>query len=181
MAQGQAASVFVRAHLASGRDSYAQSAQLAVEPLLAGNSLFVSRTERGLVLEEVPSNPPSHILNGWIYALWGVWDVATGLSERRAEALFGESVLCLRRMVDAYDVGWWTRYSLYPHRRTDLAKPFYHRLHCTQAEIMYRLSGFQEFHAAARRWRGYDRPIARLRVLIQKPAFYLERRRRPGR
>jgi hypothetical protein len=172
MSQAQAASVFVRAFLSGGDSRYADLALASVRPLVvdSGSGLVVS-TPDGPVLEEGVSSPPSHILNGWIYSLWGLWDVAVGLDDDGARALYEASLSCLRRKLDEYDVGWWTRYSLYPHRLADLAKPFYHRLHIDQVEVLYRLTGIDEFRAAARRWRGYDTPLHRLASLSQKALF----------
>jgi hypothetical protein len=78
-------------------------------------------------------------------------------------------------MLDQYDVGWWTRYSLYPHLLPDLAKPFYHRLHIDQVEVLYRLTGFEEFRSAARRWRGYDNHVYRIAAIAQKAMFVATR------
>src|SRR4051794_8059217 len=119
--QGQAASVFVRAHLTSGEERYAELARSAIEPFLNhGRSSLVSA---GAILEEAPSTPASHILNGWMSALWGVWDLQLGLADTRARDLLGASVDRLRHSLSDYDTGWWTLYSLYPHRIADLAKP----------------------------------------------------------
>jgi hypothetical protein len=172
MAQGQAASVFVRAYLATCDERYRAIARAAALPLLAASDTdLVTIDEEGPILEEAPTDPPSHILNGWIYALWGLWDVSVGLADRRAAARFEASAACLAAMLDRYDVGWWTRYSLYPHRLADLAKPFYHALHATQAGVMYGLTGRPEFAEAASRWRRYDAGGRRARALIQKAAF----------
>src|SRR3954468_14318787 len=122
--QGQGASVFVRAQLATGEDRYAELALRAVEPFLRPDgSALVSRTANGPLLEEAPSAPPSHVLNGWMSALWGVWDVQLALGEERAADAFRTGVDCLRATLPAYDTGWWSRYALYPHRLSDLAKP----------------------------------------------------------
>src|SRR3954470_23052694 len=61
LAQGQAGSVFVRAHLATGEDRYGELAVRAVEPFLGASELVSD----GPILEEAPSDPPSHVLNGW--------------------------------------------------------------------------------------------------------------------
>src|SRR3954451_5086037 len=119
LAQGQAGSVFVRAHLASGEDRYAELALAAIEPFLTASSELVSA---GPVLEEAPSDPPSHILNGWMSALWGLWDVQLGLGDARARSMFDAGVGSLRASLPSYDTGWWTLYSLYPHDLKDLAK-----------------------------------------------------------
>jgi heparosan-N-sulfate-glucuronate 5-epimerase len=141
----------------SGDPAHAEIALAAVRPLLEPTiPHLVTSTPAGPVLEESPSDPPSHILNGWIYTLWGLWDVHVGLESREAGALFESSLEALRRMIGLYDVGWWSRYSLYPHRVPDLAKPFYHRLHADQCDVLFRLTGMQEFKDAARAWHRYD-------------------------
>jgi hypothetical protein len=175
LAQGQAGSVFVRAHLASGEDRYAELARRAVEPFLAASSELVSE---GPILEEAPSDPPSHVLNGWMSALWGLWDVQLGLDDARARSRFEESLTCLRSMLPRYDTGWWTLYSLYPHALQDLAKPIYQRFHVTQLEVYQRLTGFDDIAATRARWASYDRPAARLRAIGQKAAFAVAESRR---
>jgi heparosan-N-sulfate-glucuronate 5-epimerase len=172
MAQGQAASVLARAYLVTGGERFRRLALEAIRPLLATASTdLVTVTAGGPVLEEAPSDPPAHILNGWIFALWGLWDVAVGLRHDEAGVRFRASASCLAGLLHRYDVGWWTRYSLYPHRLADLAKPFYHDLHTTQAEVMFLLTSRPEFRDAAARWRRYDGALRRSCALTQKAAF----------
>jgi heparosan-N-sulfate-glucuronate 5-epimerase len=176
LAQAQAASAFVRAHLASGDDQFAELARRSIAPVLPGSSSgLLMSTLDGPVPEEAPSNPPSLILNGWIYALWGLWDVAVGLGDRLSRQVLDESVECLRRTLHRYDIGWWSCYSLYPHRLPDLAKPFYHRLHIDQLEVLHRLTGVAEFGAAARRFAAYDTRAHRMRAVAQKTLFVATR------
>jgi heparosan-N-sulfate-glucuronate 5-epimerase len=172
LAQGQAASVFVRAHMRSGDERFAVAARKAIAPLLpASSSGLLAVTADGVVPEEAPSHPPSLILNGWIYALWGLWDVATALGDSESREVFENSARCLQRSLARYDVGWWSRYSLYPHRLPDLAKPFYHRLHVDQLDVLYRLLGYREFLETTRRWAAYDTVPRRIAVLAQKALF----------
>jgi hypothetical protein len=164
--------VLVRAFLATEDARWRRDARAAIRPLLARRRTdLVTPTECGPVLEEAPCDPPSQILNGWIYALWGLRDVHLALGDDDAGDRWLESARCLGAVVGRYDVGWWTRYSLYPHRLADLAKPFYHRLHATQAEVMFRLTGIDAFGQTASRWRAYDnRPHCAL-ALAQKVVF----------
>jgi hypothetical protein len=181
LVQGQAASMFARARLATGEARFGELAAAAAEPLLAdGGSDLVTRTGSGPILEEAPSEPPSHVLNGWVFALWGLWDLGTGLDHGRARAAFDDGVRCLRAHLPAYDTGRWTLYSLYPHALPDLAKPFYHRLHADQMTALARLGGGSELDEAARRWASYDRPANVALAVAQKAAFALAdgRRRR---
>ncbi len=172
MAQGQIASVFVRA--ASRDEGAAESALRALRPLLDRAERFVVEAEAGPVLEEAPTRPPSCVLNGWIYALWGVRDVALGLGSAEAARLFAESVQALLATLDEYDTGWWSRYSLWADGR-DLAKPFYHRLHVTQLEALHTLTGVAEFAVVAARWREYDTPVAAARAVLAKGREVLAR------
>lgn len=170
--QAQVISAFIRAFLLTGDLRWKSLALDALPPLLTPKSSeLVFQTDEGPVLEEGPSDPPSHILNGWIYALWGLWEAKIALEHEGAGTTFELSLACLRRMLGAYDVGWWTRYSLYPHFLPDLAKPFYHKLHADQVEILDRLFGYPEFGQAAFRWRAYDTTVGRARAVAQKAAF----------
>ena len=167
MAQGQIASVLVRA-------GAAEKALAALRPLLDRSEPFVVDLGVGPVLEEAPTTTPSCVLNGWIYALWGVRDVAVGLGSAEAARLFDESVQTLLATLDEYDTGWWSRYSLWAAGR-DLAKPFYHRIHVAQLEALHALTGAPELAAVARRWRGYDTRTAAARAVLVKGREVLSR------
>jgi len=165
LSQGEAASLFVRsAPLADDLD-FEEAARRAVRPLLEP-SLIVVETADGTVLQEYPTTPPSHVLNGWIYALWGLYDVshvgATASTDDASRA-FEQGAMTLARRLPLYDVlGGWSRYDLYPHRLVHVASPFYHRLHIEQLLALERLvpgAGFAE-HAA--RWQ---------RALSSRPTF----------
>src|SRR5205807_1707817 len=172
LAQGQAASVLIRAYLATGDERYAECAYGAVSPLLTERpSDLVSITAVGPVLEEAPTIPASHILNGWISALWGIRDVHLGLGDDRARRAFDAGVDSLRLHLPAYDVGWWSRYSLYPHVLEDLAKPIYHRYHIDQLRVTHTLTGTPEFQDTADRWASYDRWSRLCPLIGQKGVF----------
>ena len=173
LAQGQIASVFVRAWQRSRDPQDALRARCALRPLLRlGPTGLVTSTDDGPVLEEVGAPPPTaQILNGWIFALWGVRDVAVGLGDDDAARAFDLGADCLARRLSLYDVGWWTRYSLYPRGYPDLAKPFYQRLHAVQLAILHTLTGRSLFRDTADRWRSYDRPLPVARALALKGRF----------
>ncbi|MGI8801060.1 MAG: D-glucuronyl C5-epimerase family protein [Solirubrobacteraceae bacterium] len=183
LVQAQAASVFVRAELLTGEERWGAAARAAIAPLLEPSGELVTATSRGPILEEAPSVPASHILNGWISALFGVRDVALAHGDARAGSAFAAGVDALRDHLPAYDTGWWTRYCLYPHPLEDLAKPIYHRIHADQIDALHRVTGIAEFGDAAARWRAYDRPAARAAAVAQKALFVAvdggRRRRRP--
>lgn len=172
LAQAQAASVLVRRHLLDGEPADAELARRAILPLVSETTPTVlARLDAGPALEEAPSDPPSLILNGWIYALWGLRDVAVALGDETAARMFKASTACLVETLPRYDAGWWSRYSLFPHRLPDLAKLFYHRLHVDQLDVMHALTSDAVFAATAARWRGYDTALNRARLVVQKARF----------
>lgn len=172
LSQAQAASVLVRRFLLDGDSRYADLARRAALPLISETSpSVVARLDGGCALEEAPSEPPSLILNGWIYALWGLRDVALALDDVEAARMLDESTGSLVALLPRYDVGWWSRYSLFPHHRPDLAKLFYHRLHIDQLEVMHTLTSVPLFRQTARLWQAYDTPMNRARLVVQKARF----------
>jgi heparosan-N-sulfate-glucuronate 5-epimerase len=172
LTQGQAASAFVRGFVATDDRRYLTLARESAAPLVvtSANDL-VCFTSAGPILEEAPSYPPAHILNGWISALWGIRDLAmVGEDAPVAESL-DAGLGCLKLHLPSYDNGWWTRYSLYPHAIEDLAKPIYHRFHIAQLRAMHVATGDAEFGRIADRWGRYERSLPTAMVLLQKAGF----------
>jgi hypothetical protein len=170
--QGQIASLFLRAATLDDGEKLRDAGRRAALPLLARTTTdLVTLTERGPVLEEAPTEPRSHILNGWISALWGVLDVAIVFADDTAHTAYTQGWQCVRDVLPHYDTGWWTKYSLYPSQPVDLAKPIYHRFHVDQLHVLAALTGEAAFTSTAKRWDAYDTPLNRVRFLGQKTAF----------
>jgi hypothetical protein len=177
LAQGQGISVLVRAHKESGDPKYLDAARRAFvsfqRPMAEGGVAFTDASG-DLWLEEYIVSPPTHILNGFIWALWGVHDYALATKDAAAQELFSRGVRTLLHNLDRYDLGFW---SLYEHSGTRLpmvASRFYHQLHIVQLRVMHRLTGEEKFAQVADRWQGYARSrIARTRALCYKSAFKL--------
>ena len=152
-------------------------------PVAAFDSFSKSTEEGGVVFtdergdiwfEEYIVSPPTHILNGFIWAAWGVYDFFLATGEKSAEQLFARAVNTLRRNLDRYDLGFWSLYEQSGTRLPMVASPFYHQLHVTQLRIMHRLTGDDLFSRCADRWETYARSRAkRTRALCYKSAFKL--------
>lgn len=165
MGQGQAISVLLRAHALTGEEEWYESARAALGPLPR------SRLEGALVLEEYPTGVPSAVLNGWIFAVLGVWELGRAGGDPRAAELFTESTDGLLALLPRYDVGWWSRYSLYPHKRPDLAKPFYQRLHPVMLDALALARPDPRLTTTADRWRAQLTPFAVARAASEKVRF----------
>jgi len=174
MAQGQAASLFVRA--AGSDERLRQSASSVVECLSDVGSPLVTDTDDGPVLQEYPTDPPAHVLNGWIFALWGLYDVGSAgpLTERlRAMDAFHAGIDSLARRLPRYELpGHWSRYDLRDEGPVNVASPFYHQLHIAQLTAMSRLTGEAVFVDTASRWqRAVRNPITVARAITGKIRF----------
>jgi heparosan-N-sulfate-glucuronate 5-epimerase len=156
LSQGEAASLFVRSAPLSDDLDFEEAARRAVRPLLEPSPIVVE-TADGTVLQEYPTTPPSHVLNGWIYALWGLYDVSHAGSPPSTDVAyraFENGARTLARRLPLYDVlGGWSRYDLYPHRLVHVASPYYHRLHIELLLAMERLAPGLGFAEHATRWR----------------------------
>ena len=176
MAQGQAASLLLRVYLVTGREELAESARLAMRPFdrpverggvtaVVGSSLFA---------EEYPTTPASHVLNGAVFALWGVRDVAETLDDESARRLHDDLYDGLVATLPRFDLGTWSRYDLYPKPPVNIASSFYHRLHISQLEALGSLYGESAFTTLAERFIAYEqRATLRCAAFMRKVAFRL--------
>ncbi len=191
LAQGSGLSLLVRAAEASGAFRYANAAHRAFESFLldtSGGGVIAQDAQGALWIEEYIVSPPSHILNGFIWALWGVYDYARWSGSAEAHELFTACVNTLEEALPRYDTGRWSLYEIPPSLpasqpsrfapgRTGprmLASRYYHELHIVQLRVLERLTGNKTFGAYATRWQEYlDNPMNRARALIEKAAFKL--------
>lgn len=171
MAQGEAISVLLRAHGLCPGAGFDVAARAAARP-------FDSAIERGGVvfkdgqdvfLEECAVLPAPHILNGCIFALWGIWELEQFDPQSRRRELIDAVLKTLLRWIEAFDTHWWSRYSL--QRSTSgkdhLATLKYHAFHIAQFRVLAEMTGDARFARIAERWEAYISHIgSRARVLI---------------
>ena len=176
MAQGEGASLLVRLHAETGDARYADAARRALRPMrLPSTEGGASAQLDGRQLpEEYPTDPPSFVLNGAIFALWGLRDVAVGLGDAEADSAFEAGVDALAASIHRWDTGGWSRYDLFPHRVVNVASGAYHELHTAQLEAMHALAPRAELARAADRFAGYAAsPTRRAGALARKGLFRL--------
>jgi hypothetical protein len=177
LAQGQGISLLVRAHKESGNSRYLDAAQQALQsffkPVTEGGVTFTDAHD-DLWFEEYVVSPPTHILNGFIWAAWGVYDYFLATRDHGVRDLFAHAVRTLTRNLDRYDLGFWSLYEQSGTRLPMVASPFYHQLHIVQLRVMHRLTGEEKFAHVADRWESYGHSRGkRTRALCYKSAFKL--------
>jgi hypothetical protein len=160
MAQGEAASLLVRLHRATGEERYRESAGRALPPMP-----MAPLDDGRLLPQEYPTDPPSHVLNGAIFALWGLRDAGQPKE-------FEDGLDTLVRNLGRWDTGSWSLYDLYPHPIRNWASLAYHELHANQLRAMTALSPRVDLAEAADRFESYWNSNAyRARALAHKAAF----------
>jgi heparosan-N-sulfate-glucuronate 5-epimerase len=182
LAQGQGVSLLLRAHAHSDDEKYQRAIDNAfvalTQPVAQGGVLLQDESlggeKKDLWIEEYLVHPPTHILNGFMWALWGVFDFWLARADTSAQHIFERGVETLLRNLDRFDTGYWSLYEQSGTRLKMLASPFYHRLHIVQLRVMSKLTGDERFATVAGRWEGYaQRRSNRTRALVGKSVFKL--------
>jgi peptidoglycan/xylan/chitin deacetylase (PgdA/CDA1 family) len=174
MAQGEGASLLVRLHRETGEERYADAAIKALGPLRLPTSEGGTRAmlDGGPFFEEYPTDPPSFVLNGGFFALWGCYDVGQGLDDGRASEDFADGIEALAGNIERWDTGYWSLYDLFPHPVPNIASSAYHGLHTTQLRAMQLIAPRSELEQAASRFRDYAQsPRNRSRAFARKALF----------
>ena len=175
LAQGQGISVLTRAYKETKekiyRDASYEAYQVFNVPTINGGVNHIDNNGNSWI-EEYIVNPPTHILNGFIWGLWGVYDLALQFDDSKALHLFNNYNKTLVQELESYDNGFW---SLYEHSGTWLkmiASSFYHKLHIVQLRVMYELTSENIFNEKANKWTEYfNMPFNRIRAFLQKALF----------
>jgi hypothetical protein len=176
MAQGQCVSVLVRLFLESGEARFAESAAHGMRPLAKpfAEGGVRSHLAGSPILEEYPTDPPSHVLNGAIFALWGYYDAWRGLDDAEAGEGFRDCLDTLSENGHRWDTGSWSRYDLYPHPSINVASPFYHALHIDQLRATDTVFPTPEIATLAATFEAYAaRRRNRIEAVARKVAFRL--------
>ena len=138
MGQGQAISCLCRLYHCTGDRKYLEAALKATKPfdILSKNggvqALFAETIPW---YEEYPTQPSSFVLNGFIYSLFGLYDLSQAASppaNSNALRLYNQGLLSLRKLLLLYDLGSRTAYDLRHftlHSQPRVARWDYHIVH----------------------------------------------------
>lgn len=178
LAQAQAVSVLARAVKFAPDETRRATYQRALELGFAG--LITPVQNGGLTLsegddvwiEEVVASRRVAILDGCLFALFGIRDYADLTGSEEANALFDTASRTIIRYLPTFDLGYWSRADLYMDDAIMPASHFYHNLHVHQLRAMHALTGAAAFAEYADRWDGYQASwFNRKRALFAKIAF----------
>lgn len=159
LTQGNVISVCLRAYRLTQEQAYLDCARRAVRSFqcdVLDGGVATRTGDGGLFFEEMAVYPASHILNGFILALFGLYDYVAETHDSAVGTLIDQSLRTLHTMLAEYDTGYWSRYDLH-HKY--FAPRFYHALHVSLLQALAAYSGCAHCADLAARWAGYERRI----------------------
>lgn len=114
LSQGQGISLMCRMYSLTGDDKFLKSAILAYKVMEndvkeGGVRLGI---QGGYWLEEYPTEPSSFTLNGFLYSIYGVYDLYMITNEQKYKDMFLKCVKTLEKMLPLYDTKELTYYDL---------------------------------------------------------------------
>lgn len=182
LAQGQGISVCLRAYQLSNDEHYLDAAKKAFNSFY-----FLARKHSGGVLddsegykwlEEYIVKPPNHVLNGFIWALWGVRDYAVYMNDAYAWELWHACLKTLQANLKHFDLGFWTTYDLVKFNPGKLptmpSSLYYQKLHVLQMRLMYQLTSDPIFDHYQKKWNlQLGNKISRIKSQLWKAYFKL--------
>ncbi len=177
LAQGQGLSLLARAHLETGEDRYLEVARRAYEPFVItldeGGVAFIDQV--GYIwFEEYIVSPllPTHVLNGFIWATWGIYDFYLTTGDSHVRSLFDDAIRTIADNLQYFDIGFWSLYEQSGTYLKMIASSFYHRLHIVQLQVLYRLTSKDVFRQYMQRWENYQaKPLNKNVAKIYKWVF----------
>ena len=166
MAQGEAASLLVRAYIHTKDQKYLDAAKRALDFMLlpledGGTTKYVD--DDAYLMEYTFKGM---VLNGSIFSWWGLYDfvLATGDNGKYMEAM-DKILKSLIKVLPLYKCTYWSMYS----EDGLIASPFYHNLHVAQMQAMYQLTGEPIFDEYAKRWeRQQKNPLCKSLAFVKK-------------
>jgi hypothetical protein len=156
MYQGIILSALVRAAAITNENKYfnlANKVYNSFNNYLGNKYGFKYRDKYGLWFEEAPKFPPNHILNGYIFSIWGLYDYYKLIHSDEIWEVWQECINTLKNTIHLYDAGFWSYYNL----NSNLASYKYHiNIHIPQLKAMYRITNIDSFREMAERWEKYS-------------------------
>ncbi len=154
MAQGELISLYLRLYQIKHDESYLNTA------IQSYNFLKKYEVKDGgarryddngdLWFEEYPSNPPSYVLNGFIYTIFGLFDLYRVTGRQDVKQDIDACIKTLKNNLHKFDSGYWSNYDLL---YKELVRYYYQKnVHVPQMQILYQLTGEEIFRKYAVKW-----------------------------
>ena len=167
MAQGEGASLLLRAFIESKNIKYKNCAYRAIKFMMINieNNGCTLYNEDDVILKEFPNKPA--VLNGWIFSLFGLYDMLLVENNLEIKKYYDKTMNTLIKMLPKYDLKYWSKYDI----DKKIASPFYHKLHIELLKVLYELNGNEIFIEYAKKFEKYQKNIVYKFIAFTKKAY----------
>jgi glycosyltransferase involved in cell wall biosynthesis len=155
--QGMGLSVLTRAYQLTRDEAFLHVARRTLCTFkfdILDSGINTPSGDKGIFFEEVAVYPAAHILYGHILGILGLYDFAMFVQNHEVEKLIEQSLNALDALIDAFDIGNWTRSDLLCRCPASVSQ---HELHIKLLEALAQYSGSVRFSVWALRWKNYQR------------------------
>ncbi|MBK7378250.1 MAG: hypothetical protein IPJ03_04500 [Ignavibacteriales bacterium] len=175
MAQGEAISVLTRAYSLTGEKKYLDLCEQSIGAFFVKvkDGGFLNYFQDFRIYEEYPSPIKTNgVLNGFIFSLFGLYDLYLVNKNSLAFQLFTDGIHSLKNLIKFYDSGHWSRYYLFDYPKVYHSSFTYHEIVINQLKALYFLTNEDIFLSYSMKWAKYRDSIPnRTRALLSK-LFY---------
>lgn len=176
MAQGEAASLLVRAYKTTDNKAYLDQALLSLKPLyktIVEGGVQSLIDNKYIFLEEYPSFRSAHVLNGFLYALTGVIETRLITEDKDLKYLEENLVYSLIENLHRWGTKYWSYYQIDSDKVIkNFCTPAYHNLHITQLKFINKHYPDPKLEEKIYFWsKGSYRMDIRMRALIGKATY----------
>ena len=110
--------------------------------------------------------PPNHILNGYIFAIWGIWDYYLISGKPELIQTWNICLDTLKKSLPEYDLGYWSFYDM----KGTITSYYYHTVHIIQMKALYQMTGDDIFIEYSKKW---DRQLNSFYSRTRKKIYHL--------
>lgn len=175
LSQGEAVSVLTRAFLISKDEKYLRLAEDSIKPfnVPVHDGGLLNHFNSLPIFEEYPSpKRPVGALCGFMFTLFGLYDLILANKNQLALDLFEKGIKSLKDLLPYYDIGYWSKYYIFDYPNSYVASFTYHSLQFEQLKTLFILTGEKTFQVYSEKWESYSKnSFFKLRALLKK-IFY---------
>jgi hypothetical protein len=175
MVQGQAISVLTRAAQLTGNSNFEQLADEALSPFEydVKDGGLVNYFDSIPIYEEFPTlGKTMGVLNGFIFSLFGLFDLILLSTNKKALKLFIEGTNSLKRVLPYYDLNYWSRYYLFDYPKKYFSSYTYHVLVSEQLKAIFFLTGENIFMDYSQKWISYTKSFLKKNLVLFRKLIY---------
>ncbi len=153
MSQGEAISFYLRMYQLTGDKNLLVFANKAYKFLnidVKDGGVMTRDAKDFLWYEEFPSTPSSYVLNGFIYTIFGLYDLYRVCPNPAIKSKIEECNATVKYYLPDFDAGYWSYYDLL---KKELVRYYYQKnVHVPQLRVLAVLTGDPIFENYATKW-----------------------------